>query len=219
MTNNKISNPLLILKIPIENTNYQITNASALRTILTHEIGHLYDDWISQVNGNMPFSLSEKNKEIYELLNLYNNTQDELIKTIAHLAYLSNETEKHSFISQNFNELDLLKCNKLNWREKYSNLTSYKNYHKLYINLKNEINNANIGQLFYVNNLILYTFSHTNVPRMNLNNFDSIKYKQKLLKFVENLFNDFIHRLGGIMSYYLSQQSIVSNGIPTNQFL
>ena len=219
MTNNKIINPLLILKIPVEYNNHQITNASALKTILTHEIGHLYDDWISQMQGNEPFSLSSKNKEISELINMGNNTQNELIKSIGHLAYLSNETEKHSFISQIFNELELLKCNKLNWREKYPQLTSYKNYHKLYLQLKNAVNNSNIEQLFYLNNLILYSYKNTNVPRMQINKFDSFKYKEKLLNFVEELFNDFIHRLGGIMSYYLSQQAIVPNGLPQNQFL
>ena len=98
MTHKKIINPLLILKIPVEYDNYQITNASALKTVITHEIGHLYDDWVSQMQGNEPFSLSEKNKEISDLINLGNNTENELIKSIGHLAYLSNETEKHSFM-------------------------------------------------------------------------------------------------------------------------
>lgn len=163
--------------------------------------------------------LSTKNKEISELINIGNSTENKLIKSIGHLAYLSNETEKHSFISQIFNELELLKCNKLNWREKYPQLTSYKNYHKLYLRLKNAINNSNIEQLFYINNLILYSYKNTNVPRMQINKFNSFVYKEKLLKFVEELFNDFIHRLGGIMSYYLEQQAIVPNGLPQNQFL
>lgn len=63
MTHNKIINPLLMLKIPVEYDNHQITNASALKTILTHEIGHLYDDWVSQMQGNEPFSLSTKIKK------------------------------------------------------------------------------------------------------------------------------------------------------------
>ena len=54
---------------------------------------------------------------------------------------------------------------------------------------------------------------------MQTNKFDSFKYKEKLLNFVEELFNDFIHRLGGIMAYYLNQQAIVPNGLPQNQFL
>ena len=98
-------------------------------------------------------------------------------------------------------------------------MTSYKNYHKLYLQLKNAVNNSNIEQLFYLNNLILYSYKNTNVPRMQTNKFDSFKYKERLLNFVEELFNDFIHRLGGIMSYYLNQQAIVPNGLPQNQFL
>ena len=218
LVNNKIYKPLLSLKIPINLTSHQGSNASAIRTILTHEIGHLYDDWISQSQGNKPFSLSQKNKEIFDLSNLSNNTNVPLLKSISHLAYLSNDTEKHSFISQVFNELKLLNCNRMNWREKYPQLTSYQNYSKLYIQLKTNINNTDINNLFYINNLILYTYKNLNIPTINVQNFDSFEYKKKILKYVEELYNDFIHRLGGIISYYLDEQSIVPNGLPQNQF-
>lgn len=219
LNDNKIYKPLLILKIPVDLTSHQITNASAIRTILTHEIGHLYDDWISQTQGNRPFSLSNKNKEINDLSILSKNTNNSLLKSISKLAYLSNETEKHSFISQVFNELELLNCNKLNWREKYPYLVSYQNYHKLYIQLKNNIDNTDIGNLFYINNLIFYNYKNTKLPFMNIQSFNSIKYRNKLIKFIENLYNDFIHRLGGIISYYLNEKSLVPNGLIPDNFL
>lgn len=210
--NRKIILPKLILTIPI-NFNVdenEIVNKSVLRTIISHEIGHLYDDWIGMINGNEQLSLRKKTSDIGKLMNISNNIKDnKYLNDIAFLAYLAHNTEKKSFVSQTFHELKTVGCDRFNYKEKYKQLTSYQNYYKTYVDVNNFVKNASDEDIVEISKLIDKEHLDIGIPKLIKNNIQG--FKQKLLLFNEKLYTDFVKRLGGVIVLYLENHSLTEN--------
>lgn len=210
--NRKIIHPKLTLTIPI-NFNVdenELVNHSALMAIISHEIGHLYDDWIGMINGNKQLSYRRRTIDIGKLMNISNNSKDnKYLNDIAFLAYLAHYTEKKSFVNQTFHELKTVGCNIFNYKEKYKQLTSYQNYYKTYVDVNNFVKNASDEEIFEILKLIDEKHLDIGIPKLIKNDIQS--FKQKLLLFNEKLYTDFVKRLGGIIVLYIENQVLIEN--------
>lgn len=206
--NGKIINPMLFLEIPIDyNRTHNKFNASYISVIVSHEVGHLYDDWVILKNGKVQLCLRDEPREIGKLMNIGKANANKYIESIGFLSYLSMRTERQSFISQVYEELDGLNVDVNNYAKIYEKLTSYQNYKKTYDELCNIVNNSDDKTLYDLNRIVINVARNTSIPNMSVNNFDANVYRGKLKKFNQWLYKDFLKRLGGIIIYYINNHS------------
>lgn len=215
----KIITPMLILRIPLnyKGGHFDNYNNGIISTIVSHEMGHLYDDWqYLRCNKNkignekiQQFSLNDENQEIHNLLSIAQD--DQYLNLISKAAYLAVKTERQSFISQVYQELKHLKINKLNYQQCYKKLVSFQNYNKIYTQMNNFLNDADEYELYIINQTVFNSLSHTQLPKMNPQTFNGELYKKKLYKFNQWLYKDFLKRLGGIIMFYIEENSVQPN--------
>ena len=212
----KIITPMLILSIPLnyKGGHFDQYNNGIISTIVSYEMGHLYDDWqyLRSNKGKKDikqFSLNDENKEIHNLLSIAQD--DRYLKLVSTAAYLTVKTERQSFISQVYQELKYLGINKLNYHQCYKKLVSFQNYNEIYTQLNDFLNHANDYDLYIINYIVNDSLANTRLPKMNPLSFNAEIYKKKLYKFNQWLYKDFLKRLGGIIMYYIDETSVQPN--------
>ena len=188
----KLSCPSIYLNITLnKNGTY---NEHQLKTSISHELMHLYDDWNS-------------------LYNMMFQNPDKLLQNIGKLLYLSNKFEKKAFIAQVYNELKAIGCTDENYREKYKETITYKNYNKLKNVIKQEIISSSDNELKNINHILNTEYKETHLPKISNNKFDVEIYKNKINKFIDTVCHDFIKKYGGILTAYLNDFKTFNNKI------
>ena len=193
---NKLSCPSIYLNITLgKNGTY---NEHQLKTSISHELMHLYDDWNSLSHGNGPINTNQ------DLMQKDNH----LLQNMGKLLYLSNKFEKKAFITQVYNELNAVGCTDENFREKYKETITYKNYNKLETLIKQEIISSSDEELQNINYILNSEYKDTHLPKLSIHNFNANEYRDKLNKFIDNVCHDFIKKYGGILTAYLQDYNV-----------
>lgn len=200
---NKLSCPSIYLNITLnKNGTY---NEHQLKTSISHELMHLYDDWNSLSHGNGPINA---NQDLMAANNMMFQKDNHLLQNMGKLLYLSNKFEKKAFITQVYNELNAVGCTDENFREKYKETITYKNYNKLDTLIKQEIISSNDEELQNINYILNSEYKDTHLPKLSIHNFNANEYRDKLNKFIDNVCHDFIKKYGGILTAYLQDYNV-----------
>lgn len=182
------------------------TNIELLDACLTHEVQHLYDDWFEQKNGKETIANFSKNVDTTRnLANALTTSSDykDIMKAISATAYLGLKMEMKAFVTQSFSEFKRIDCNCFNYKQKYKDTLSYKNYNKIKTDYINIINNAEQDILELVYNRCIEHYKDVNIPKVK----NKEDLKQVLTKWANNIYNIFIHKYGSILSYWLDSHS------------
>ena len=207
-TDNKLNCPNIYLNITLNKNG--IYNEHHLKTSISHELMHLYDDWKSLSQGNEPINT---NQDLMAAHNMMFQNTDKLLRNIGKLLYLSNKFEKKAFIAQVYNELKAVECTDENYREKYKETITYKNYNKLKNVIGKEIISSSDDELKNINYVINIEYKETHLPKIPNNKFNVKIYRNKVNKFIDNVCHDFIKKYGGILIAYLNDFKMFNNKI------
>ena len=200
---NKLSCPTIYLNITLDKNGAY--NEHQLKTSILHELMHLYDDWNSLSHGNEPINT---NQDLMAAHNMMFQNTDKLLQNMGKLLYLSNKFEKKAFITQVYNELNAVGCTDENFREKYKETITYKNYNKLETLIKQEIISSSDEELQNINYILNSEYKDTHLPKLSIHNFNANEYRDKLNKFIDNVCHDFIKKYGGILTAYLQDYNV-----------
>lgn len=201
LINSKIDSPELHLKV-IKSFEGRY-DLKILKTIVFHETTHLYDDWQWMRQGRESLCSDEKEMKTYELAVDLINNENKVQQQIGWCLYLGRFYENNAFINQTWAELDKLKCNKQNVHQKMKATSAYRNYKKLKIDMQYYLQSISDEELYNLNKYLLQNRVSKTIPVMNINEFNSNIYKEKLYKWCECIFRYFIKRYCGVVQHYL----------------
>lgn len=198
----KLINPKINLTVPAEENK---VNYSLLRYVLSHELTHLYDDWMSIKNGNGNICANLVNMDTTSLVNRELKINDSPIKGIAYLAYVSLKTERQAFLSQTIQELEHLKCGTSNYREKSKETQLYKSIQKAYNEAMDFLTTSDDNALTTLSKYISTFYPKTNIPKIQEKNADIDGYRKKLITWAERTNHSTLKRYGSVIQYYIDQ--------------
>ena len=200
--NDKLYKPQITIDIPINNgqTNYFRVDYS-----ISHELTHLYDDWMRMTDGKESVSMNNKNAETTNVVNYLLNYNNELYKGIGVVAYLSLKVERRAFLSQTIQELKGLGCNQFNYKEKLKETVLYNNLTKGYRMFCNGMKNTNSDELYALNANIISTYPQSNIPKCDVKLFNVTEYSRKLIKWVTNIHHQTMKKYGSVVLYYIEE--------------
>lgn len=198
----KLNNPTLTVSFPFKGKKFDYMY---VRFRVAHEITHLYDDWNSIRLGHGCICSYPNNNDTTEFLRRADNLGNDLFKDIAMMSYMSLKTEKQAFISQTIQELESLKCNQRNYREKLKKTTLYGNIRTSYENVVNGISSAEDQQLYLINYYIMGIVPNASVPKLNTDDFNAIRYRSMLIKWAKRTYHTLMKSYGSVVQYYLEE--------------
>lgn len=207
----------LYIQIPL-NKNKK-TGTLFLKSIVFHELMHLYDDYQRLLNNSNVLSYnSTVNHTMSAFENFIKSGHNRLGVDISKIAYLNLGTEQKAFSSQVVYELYNLDCTPSNFREKMKQTLAYKNYIKIKNELYNTIQNATFNELWFFNLEIFDNYIKSNIPKFDYNkkDVDIEQYRNNLLKWADNTCHQFMLKFGGVVTYYLEnfkQESLKRNNM------
>lgn len=173
---------------------------------VSHELTHLYDDWMSLKNGKDSIIMHPKNTDSTVFAQNMINSDNPLYKGIGMFCYMSLKVEKQAFLSQTIQELKGLGCNDTNYRDKIKETTFYSNVNKSYIMICDSINTCNETILERINRWLFQNTPKANVPKYGKNDFDCKMYREKIKRWADNTYHQLMKHFGSIVSYYLDEK-------------
>ena len=178
LINGKLSGAKINVIAPV-NSQWK-TNDSYLIYVICHEVTHLYDDYMDLKNGGT--GIFRKPENIYNMDFMRNavKSQNNLVKSLRWLVYLSIKTESNAFAQELMQELKMLQATHYNIKEKYKETVSYNNLKKTEIEFFNTLENTDYIELLYANDEIVRNYPKTTIPKMNINQFDAFAYYNML---------------------------------------
>ena len=187
------------LIVPV-NTNSEYNPAFIDMTIF-HEVEHMYDDWMRQINNGYA-SIDDKVEN--NIINLFDDIEknykdNKFLMGVAGIAYLSIKDEEKAFLTQTYTELQRVNCTRFNYQEKIKKTYSYKQYNDI---IKNKLPLIKTSSIDDLNLLITLckNYKENNIPKFNGN---YSQYRNKLIKWGEFTAHQFVKKFGGILTQYL----------------
>lgn len=180
-------------------------NEQRLKEVIGHEINHMYDDWQWQSTGHEPLTNNEKwnlgdGKFISDHMEDISNP---LLMCLALSLYTSLWTENNAYVNQAFDEFDKVKLRPHNIHQKLKSTTSYRNYAKQMIDLKWYLEKETDENLLNLYNTLKTNYKSLSIPSPKNNT----SYKERLIKWAENIYRNFMKRYCGIASLYLDRRA------------
>ena len=182
-------------------------NESKIRIIVSHEVGHLYDDWNDMTRGGNGLFVSKKASSVANFMKHNNKNSNILLRSISWLCYFSLYTENNSFVMQLMDELESYNANQDNIIDSFKKTIAYKNLKETEKEFFGELEKVTDFELFNINRYIIINHPYVNVPKMNLNQFESVKYIQMLKKWGERIIHNTSKRYYGIIQLYMDRLS------------
>lgn len=200
--NGKVYKPQITIDIPV---NDRKTNYFRIDYSISHELTHLYDDWIRMREGKESISMNLKNIETTNAVDYLLKCENELYRGIGVIAYLALKVERKAFLSQTIQELKGLGCNQFNYKEKLKETALYHNLIKGYCMFCEGMKNANRDILYALNANIIKAYPKSNIPKYDVKTFSHVDYCRKLNKWVDNIYHQTMKRYGSVVSYYIDE--------------
>lgn len=200
--NGKLYKPQITIDVPINNRR---TNYFMIDYLISHELTHLYDDWMRMREGKESISMNATNAETTNVVNYLLSCEDEMCRGVGVIAYLSLKVERKAFLSQTVQELKGLGCNQFNYKEKLKETTLYNNLTKGYRMFCYGMKNSNRDELYLLNVKIIKTYPKANIPKCDIKTFNYDEYCRKLSKWVNNVYHQTMKKYGSVVSYYIDE--------------
>lgn len=203
--NEKFDYTTISLTVPYNKENSFIS--PFIDVCIFHEIEHMYDDWMRQINGGYSSVEDVLEKNVLELYNLIESKykDNKFLMAIANIAYLSIKDEEKAFLTQTYAELQNIKCNRFNYKEKIKETISFKQYNNVLKNCIPTIKSCSDEDLLLLNNLV-QNYETINIPK-NKKNYSL--YRNSLIKWGEHTAHTFIKKFGGVLTQYLEDNDII----------
>ena len=180
-------------------------DASKIRYVVSHEVGHLYDDWNDLIRGGEGLFINKKTSSNAIFMKDNYKSDSQLLRNIAWLCYFSNYTEGNSYTNQLKQELKGLNAHHSNVKEKFKETLSYNNLKKTEIGFFDGLDKSNDVELFNLNLFILKNYRDASVPKLNSNQFNAEKYRKMLSKWAERLIHKIAKRYYGVVQLYYDE--------------
>lgn len=195
----KLISPEINLRIPCKDNKYDTVLLSG---VISHELTHLYDDWIRINNGLSSGTRKELNVDTTNLL--VDNITDEgtLNQCISMFLYLLLDSEKKAFLTQTFVELKKYKCTQDNYKDVIKKTLLYNNINKTYKIFKANIDNVEPRKVKEIITMMKRKYSSIKIPN-NLNSSD-YDYIEKLKAFFSVNYKRLMQKFYSLVSYYIS---------------
>lgn len=200
--NGKLYNPSITITCPYVNGAIY---SSYLECCISHELTHLYDDWQSLKNGGHSINWQDKNVDSVDLINHLSSGNSDFEKGLSYIVYLSLKAEQKAFLSQTVQELKNLGCDQFNYKKLLKKTMLYESLHKAYGLFYEGLNNVTDEKLFEFNNLIFNDFKKSAIPKYNNKEFNPKSYRDKLIKWVNNIYHRIMVKYGSVVSYYVDK--------------
>lgn len=166
------------------------TSYSKIESVIRHEATRLYDDWDDLRLGGTGIFSNLRNIEDTNFFNDTENSQNNAIKVLRWLAYLSIHTEQNTYTQQIMQELKSLKATHADIKERYKETASYNDLKKTETEFYQMLNNTNYDELPYANEQIIEKYSDTAIPKMNPEQFDVERYYDMIKKYGERVLHN-----------------------------
>lgn len=197
---NKLDTAYLTFVFPVSNEgNFE---PSIISYTVSHEVGHLYDDWNDLVRGGDGIFVKQTNIVNTDFLQKHNSSDNKLIRNIAWICYMSLYTENNSFTGQLMQELKSLNCNYANVYEKFKETTSYRNLKETENDFFEALSKNDDTDLYDVNSYIIKFYPEISAPKLNIGQFDGNKYRNMLSKWAERTLYRMAKRYCGVVQLY-----------------
>lgn len=215
--NGKLKNPRIIINCPCKNDNVIFLS---LKTALSHELTHLYDDWNELSRNKDGINFVQKNQDTTKLVNTYiTQKTEDLMKSISFLSYTSLKVERQAFLSQTIQELEEIGCTLSNYKQKIKETIIYNNLNKSYKTILSEINSTNDEDLMNFNKYVIDIVPKANIPKLNIGEFNAEKYRSMLLQWAEKTHHNMMKYYGSVVQYYLDKLQEEKNNMTSMYIL
>lgn len=199
----KLKDPKIIINCPCKNKRVLFP---LLKTALSHELTHLYDDWNELSRNKDGINFVAKNIDTTRFIQSnISNSENDLFKNLSMLSYMSLKVEKQAFLSQSVQELEEIGCTLDNYKKKIKETAIYNNVNKSYYNIVKIVKESDKDALSNCNVMILSLHPKANLPKLNVGKFDAEKYRNMLLRWAEKIHHHMMKYYGSIVQYYLDR--------------
>lgn len=202
LQNGKLIWPQLIIMCPFVN---HITDYFRLYYSVSHELTHLYDDWMSLKYGRKSILSYPQNRDTILFSQRAIKMGTDLGKGIGMLSYLSLKVERQAFLSQTVQELKGLGCTQFNYKEKLKETVFYGNLTKSYKLFYEGINNTYDEDLVRLNKWVIRKFPKASVPKYDVKIMNAEQYRQKLMCWADKIYHQTMKKYGSVVSYYVDE--------------
>lgn len=179
LLNNKLNKPQIIISCPFDGNS---TNYSILKYCVSHELTHMYDDWVRLINYKEGINYDKRNVSSTLFVQKCMGLGTEFYKGVGGLCYMSLKVEKQAFLSQTVQELDGLGCNLYNYREKMKETVFYNNLTKSYKMFMSGVDRCTDNELIAFNKFIFSNFPQSNIPKYDIKKLNPKAYRNKLIE-------------------------------------
>lgn len=204
LINGKLNKPKLIINCPFDGNK---TNNSILRYCVSHELTHLYDDWVMLSNGKDGINFNELNTESTLFIQTCMKNGTDFTKGVGGLCYMSLKVEKQAFLSQTIQELEGIGCNAYNYREKMKETVFYNNLTKSYKMFMNVINCCNDNELIWFNDFVFRNYPKANIPKYDTKTVKAPILRKKLVTWGDNVYHKVMNSYNSVVSYYIDKET------------
>lgn len=185
--------------------NGEETDFFYLKYCISHELTHLYDDWMNLKNGENSISLQTVNIQSTEFINRFARSENDLERGVGLMSYMSLKVERQAFLSQTVQELEGIGCDTSNYREKLKETIPYNNITKSYKIFNNGLINSDEYTLSELNNKLIKYYPKSNIPKYDIKVFNPQQYRAKLRRWADNIFHQMMKRYGSVVLYYIDK--------------
>jgi hypothetical protein len=195
----KLHDSIIEIEIPFETKDLY----NDIKHYLYHELTHLYDDWNRLMKGKVSISYHTRNVVKNNFIDVMKNNDmvPEEYGLVSNLLYLSQKSERSAFVSQTYNELEMLGCTDKNYKEILRDCIGYKNY----MTITNKIIPA-IKEMepYLLMGLAAWFNKVGDFPKFDKRPQSIGPYKQELIKYAERIRDRFLQKFYSIVSLYVN---------------
>ena len=195
----KIQLPEMECNFPFDEKKNE-TNIILCDVFLTHELTHLFDDWMALKNGKESIFFDNVSLEKDNLAFFGKFQNNGFAKAFSDLIYMANRIEECAYLSEVFSELAYYGCNNKNCHEKMKETLAYGNMVDAKNNFDNELSSADFPIIKVCLNMVKYVLKKLRIKYCG----DNEKWQRNELKlWAERVFRRYMQRYYSIVGYYL----------------
>lgn len=199
----KLILPQINITILHKATNAQL--ATFLRSIFTHELQHSFDDWVELKTKNRKLDSRESSQQDYSF-RVNNFSKSRLYEACSCLAYLSSDTETKAHIAEVYRNLSNIGVTPENYRSKLPEIYLYNVLERIKNTLIPTISGATPQELGELNAVLHNNYPQSSIPKWKtseISDQDTPAYKEKLLSWGRNIYNNLMKKMYSVISLYL----------------
>lgn len=199
----KLIQPIIEIQVPKRiDKNQLIRN---LRAILSHEVQHIFDDWMERKSNGESLNLMPSLKQDFLFRKEFSG-QSKLYKACAYIAKIYNYTETKAYVAQTYQELSRLNATPLNYKSKIPLLFPYQVLRNIKDRCIKDIQDASLNEIKSMNTILVNEYPESLIPKYKnkeMSNMETSQYKEKLISWATRLYDKTLKKVHNVISLYL----------------